>query len=178
MKRLLFVLPFLISILTSGQETSIVFEEGFEIGSVSELLINWDDSQNAAGMSLSNDVPDGSLGKNSLIMTYKPGENSGGHLFKLLPEGFHTLYARFYVKFISGHRKVHHLVKMGGNNPPSAWPVEKAGIKPAGDDRFITGIEPIGDSWSWDFYSYWMHMRGYGDPTYHWGNTFHPRSSS
>ena len=174
MNKLLSIVLFLFSISAVGQESTIVFEEGFEVGSVSDVLVNWNDTQNTAGMSLSRDVPEGSLGQSSLMMTYKPGENHGGHLFKLFPEGMEVLYARFYVKFISGHRKVHHLVKMGGNHPPSAWPVGKAGVKPAGDDRFITGIEPIGDSWSWDFYSYWMHMRGYGDPNYHWGNTFHP----
>jgi hypothetical protein len=170
MKTILHIFLFLLSIQVTGQEAFIVFEEGFEARSLSEVTVNWDDTQNTAGMSLSDDVPEGSPGQSSLLMTYKPGENSGGHLFKLLSKG----YARFYVKFISDHRKVHHLVKMGGNNPPSAWPVGKAGVLPAGDDRFITGIEPIGSSWSWDFYSYWMHMRGYGDPNYHWGNTFHP----
>lgn len=174
MKFLPFILLFLSTIHGHGQEASFVFEEGFEAGSLSEILVNWDDSNNADGMSLSSDVPAGSPGQTSLRMTYKPGENSGGHLFKMLPGGYDLLYARFYVKFMPGHRKVHHLVKMGGNNPLSAWPVGKAGIKPAGDDRFITGIEPIGDSWSWDFYTYWMHMRGYADPSHHWGNTFHP----
>ncbi len=120
------------------------------------------------------DVPEFSKGQTSLMMTYKPGLNSGGHLFKMLTGGFDELYARFYIKFVGSHRKVHHLVKMGGNHPPSPWPVGKAGVKPAGDDRFITGIEPIGDSWSWDFYTYWMHMRGFGDPDLFYGNTFHP----
>ncbi len=156
------------------KEDVLVLEEGFEAGSLSEVTANWDDTKNTAGMSFSSDVPKGSPGKKSLVMTYTPGENSGGHLFKLLPEGYRTLYARFYVKFMEGHRKVHHLVKLGGNNPPIAWPAGRAGIKPSGDDRFISGIEPIGDRWSWDFYTYWMFMRGYGDPNYHWGNTFHP----
>lgn len=188
MKALLLSGLFIVSIYASGQgeilvpkkgsmvhqKGSIVFGEDFEAGSVGEVAASWDDKKNTAGMSFSDDVPEGSPGRQSLVMTYKPGENSGGHLFKFLPEGYTKLHARFYVKFIEGHRKVHHLVKLGGNNPPIAWPDGKAGVKPSGNDRFITGIEPIGDRWSWDFYTYWMHMRGYGDPDYHWGNTFHP----
>jgi hypothetical protein len=63
---------------------------------------------------------------------------------------------------------------MGGYNPPTSWPQGGAGSRPVGNERFTTGIEPIGDNWSWDFYTYWMHMRGYADPNYFWGNTFHP----
>lgn len=173
MKISLQIVLFLLSISAVGQESSVVFEENFEAESVQELLKNWDNSGNAGGMSFSVDVPEESKGKRSLMMTYTPGENNGGYLYKMFPEGYDTLFARFYVKFMAGHNKVHHLVKMGGNNPPSSWPLGKAGVKPAGDDRFITGIEPKGD-WSWDFYTYWMNMRGYGDPDYHWGNSFHP----
>ena len=82
--------------------------------------------------------------------------------------------AQFYVKFEADHSPVHHFVHMGGYYPPTTWPQGGAGSRPAGNERFTTGIEPIGDSWSWDFYTYWMHMRGYADPRYFWGNTFHP----
>ena len=30
---------------------------------------------------------------------------------------------------------------MGGNNPPLAWPNPQAGVKPAGNDRFIAAAE-------------------------------------
>ncbi len=33
--------------IAPGQETFIVLEEGFEAGSVQDVLRNWDDSQNA-----------------------------------------------------------------------------------------------------------------------------------
>lgn len=138
------------------------------------MLLNWDDSGSTEGMSYSSDIPAGSKGKQSLMMTYTPGLNNGGYLYKMLPESYDTLYARFYVKFVTGYSKVHHFVKLGGNNPPSKWPMGNAGVKPNGNERFITGIEPIGDSWEWDFYTYWMNMRGYADPNYFWGNTFNP----
>jgi len=157
-----------------GQESGIVFQEDFEAASVQEMISKWDEAKNSANMSFSGDVPEGSSGSQSLMMTYIPGQNTGGHLYKMFPEGFDSLYARFYVKFEANHSKVHHFVHMGGYNPPTAWPQGGAGVRPAGNERFTTGIEPIGDRWSWDFYTYWMHMRGYADPNYFWGNIFHP----
>ena len=158
----------------SAQKPRIVLQEDFESASKAEMFLKWDDISNPDGMMFSSDVPSGTKGKQSLMMTYSPGQNSGGHLFKSLPEGYDTLYARFYVKFLTKFSKVHHFVKMGGTNPPSKWPMGNAGKKPRGDDWFITGIEPMGDRWSWDFYTYWMNMRGYADPNFFWGNSFNP----
>jgi len=157
-----------------GQESGIVFQEDFEAASVEEMISQWDEVKNGRNMSFSTDIPEGSSGSQSLMMTYTPGQNTGGHLYKMFPEGYDSLYARFYVKFKANHSKVHHFVHLGGYNPPSSWPQGGAGVKPAGNERFTTGIEPIGDKWSWDFYTYWMHMRGYADPNYFWGNIFHP----
>jgi hypothetical protein len=178
-KKVLFILSFLCFILIlSAQKTTIVLQEDFESPTFHDMLKHWNDSENTSGMSFSTDVPAGSHGKQSLMMTYTSGLNGGGYLYKSFPEGYDTLYARFYVKFITNYSKVHHFVKMGGTNPASPWPIGKAGIKPSGDDRFITGIEPIGDNWTWDFYTYWMHMRGYADPNHFWGNTFNPSPSA
>ena len=174
MKALNSIFFLVLTLTASAQKSGIVFQDGFESVSLKQMLLKWDDSGNTEGMSYSSDIPAGSKGKQSLMMTYTPGLNNGGHLYKMLPEGYDTLYARFYVKFITGYSKVHHFVKMGGNNPPAKWPLGNAGVKPNGNERFITGIEPIGGSWAWDFYTYWMNMRGYADPNYFWGNTFHP----
>lgn len=157
-----------------GQENGIIFQEDFEAASVQKMILKWDEAKNSANMSFSGDVHDASSGSQSLMMTYTPGENTGGHLYKMFPEGYDSLFVRFYVKFSASHSKVHHFVHMGGYNPPTIWPQGGAGVKPSGNERFTTGIEPIGDKWSWDFYTYWMHMRGYADPDYFWGNTFHP----
>ena len=169
----------LISLLTIvfnvyGQESGIIFKEDFEAASIQEMISKWDEAKNSRNMSFSGDVPEGSPGSQSLVMTYTPGQNTGGHLYKMFPEGCDSLFARFYVKFEANHSKVHHFVHMGGYYPPTTWPQGGAGVKPEGNERFTTGIEPIGDKWSWDFYTYWMHMRGYADPNYFWGNTFHP----
>ncbi len=85
------------SISAVGQESCIVFVEDFETISVQEILNNWDNSGNSGGMSLSVDVPENSKGQTSLMMTYTPGENNGGFLYKLFPEGYDTLFARFFV---------------------------------------------------------------------------------
>jgi hypothetical protein len=157
-----------------GQESGIIFQEDFEAATIAEMITKWDEAKNSAGMSFSSDVPEGSPGSQSLVMTYAGGQHTGGHLYKMFPEGHDSLFARFYVKFEAVHSPVHHFVHMGGYYPPTTWPQGGAGTRPVGNERFTTGIEPIGDSWSWDFYTYWMHMRGYADPGYFWGNTFHP----
>jgi len=57
-----------------------------------------------------------------------------------------------------------------------------AGLKPAGDDRFSTAIEPWGD-WGrnaapgrWNFYSYWHEMEISRDGKF-WGNSFAVKDS-
>ena len=173
LKQVLSILLITITATAFGQNGAVL-TENFEETSLKTLFSHWDDIVNGKGMAFSSDVPRGSDGKQSLMMSYTPGENTGGHLYKMLPEGYDTLYARFYVKFITDYSKVHHFVKMGGYNPPTPYPQGHAGTKPKGDDTFITGIEPMGDDWRWDFYTYWMYMRGYADPNFFWGNTFHP----
>ena len=174
MKTLILIAVLIAACNASGQEGGIIFQEDFEASSIQEMTVKWDEAKNSANMSFSGDVPQGSPGSQSLVMTYTPDQNTGGHLYKMFPEGYDSLYARFYVKFEASHSKVHHFVHMGGYYPPTTWPQGGAGTRPTGNERFTTGIEPIGDKWSWDFYTYWMHMRGYADPNYFWGNTFHP----
>jgi len=174
MKILIHIAVLLAACDAYGQEGGIIFQEDFEAASITEMISKWDEAKNHANMSFSGDVPPGSPGSQSLVMTYTEGQNTGGHLYKMFPEGYDSLFARFYVKFEANHSPVHHFVHMGGYYPPTSWPQGGAGNRPVGNERFTTGIEPIGDSWSWDFYTYWMHMRGYADPNYFWGNTFHP----
>ena len=174
MKTFILISLLLVAFNGFGQEGGIIFQEDFEAASISEMTVKWDEAKNSANMSFSSDVPEGSPGSQSLVMTYTAGQNTGGHLYKMFPDGYDSLFARFYVKFEANHSPVHHFVHMGGYYPPTTWPQGGAGSRPVGNERFTTGIEPIGDYWSWDFYTYWMHMRGYADPNYFWGNTFHP----
>jgi len=60
---------------------------------------------------------------------------------------------------------------MGGHNPSTAWPWPRAGQRPDGAGWWSTGVEPMGSSWAWDFYTYWQQMRG-NPGTSFWGNSF------
>ena len=177
-KNLLFVLLLLIPPYAEGIESDlyVVLTEDFEEATIEEMAAQWDEVVNLEGMSFSSDVSSVSKGNQSLMMTSIIGSNTGGHLYKRLADyaGYDTLYARFYVKFAESCHPVHHFVHMGGYNPPTLWPQGGAGIRPDGDERFTTGIEPMGSDWRWDFYTYWMHMRGNPVPNTYWGNTFHP----
>jgi len=75
------------------------------------------------------------------------------------------------VKFDPDCFPIHHFVHVGGYHPPTPWPQGGAGIRPAGNERFTTGVEPYGEKWRWDFYSYWMGMRSSPDKK-SWGHDF------
>jgi hypothetical protein len=104
-------------------------------------------------------------------MTHVGGQSTGGHLYRRLMPGYDQLFLRFYVKFDSDCYPIHHFVHMGGYHPATPWPQGGAGTRPNGDDRFSTGVEPFGNKWRWDFYSYWMDMRSSPDGK-SWGNDF------
>jgi hypothetical protein len=149
-----------------------VFVENFEEGSLPAVKARWEDVYDSGVMSLDADIPAGSWGTRSLLMTHTGGQGTGGHLYRRLLPGYDQLYLRFYVKFDPATHPIHHFVHMGGYNPSSPWPQGGAGVRPDGTDKLSTGIEPYGSAWRWDFYTYWMHMRGNpGDPQY-WGNDF------
>lgn len=173
MHKLIYIIPALfIAGITHAQP---IFTADFEDATLDDMAVQWNEAKNLSGMAFSDDVPPGSPGTQSLMMTAEIGQNTGGHLYKMFPDGFDSLYARFYVKFSPTHSPVHHFVHMGGYNPPTRWPQGGAGERPVGNERFTTGIEPFGDNWSWDFYSYWMHMRGNPVPNRYWGNNFLPQ---
>jgi hypothetical protein len=124
-------------------------------------------------MSLAADVPPGSSGKQSLLMAHVGGKGNGGHLYRRLPKGQDRVYARFYVKFDPHCAPIHHFgTCIGGNNPPTRWPMVSAGNRTAGDKSFWVGIEPFGESWRWDYYAYWCEMRGSPPHGQTWGNSF------
>jgi hypothetical protein len=151
-------------------DAAVVFTENFEESSVDDVVARWEDVIGQDVMSLAADVPAESDGSQSLYMA------GGGHLYRRIEPGQDILYVRFYAKLDPSCNNVHHWVWMGGHNPTTAWPWPRAGERPAGDERWSTGIEPMGDSWAWDFYTYWMHMRTNPDGRF-WGNTFSGRPS-
>jgi hypothetical protein len=155
------------------KDPRVVFVEDFEEGTIDALSGRWEDVKAPQIMSFAADVPQGSSGRQSLLMTHVGGKGDGGHLYRRLPKGLDQAYARFYVKFDPDCAPIHHFgTCIGGNNPATRWPMVKAGIPPAGDKGFWTGIEPFGESWRWDFYTYWCEMRGSPPRGQTWGNSF------
>ncbi|MBC7326693.1 hypothetical protein H5T87_01090 [bacterium] len=154
------------------RDPDVIFFEGFEVSSIKELEKYWENISNPQIMSLSNDVPPGSAGSHSLLMTHIGGQGTGGHLYRRLLPGYNQLFVRFYVKFAPDCGPIHHFFHIGGYNPPTPWPQGGAGERPTGDERFTIGVEPYGDSWTWDYYAYWMEMRASPPKGQYWGNSF------
>lgn len=154
------------------KDPNVVFVENFEEPSLDEMKKRWESVSNAEIMSLSDDAPPGSGGKRSLLMTYMGGKGNGGHLYRRLLPGYDRLHVRFYVKFDPQCAPIHHFFHVGGYNPPTPYPQGGAGERPRGDERFSTGVEPFGDAWVWDCYTYWMEMRGSPPRGQTWGNSF------
>ena len=124
-------------------------------------------------MSLTEDIPQASGGKRSLLMAHVGGKGEGGHLYRRLQPGYEKLHGRFYVKFDPDCAPIHHFgTNLGGNYPSTPWPAVSAGQPPAGDKSFWTGIEPYGKNWVWDYYTYWCDMRGSPPRGQTWGNSF------
>lgn len=153
------------------RDAAVIFVENFEQTSLADMKARWEEVKSIECMSFSTQIPSGAAGRHSLLVKHIGGKGTGGHLYRRLLPGYDRLFLRFYVKFDPQCYPVHHFVHMGGYNPPTRWPQGGAGIRPAGDERFTTGVEPCGSRWRWDFYSYWMEMRAApsGDS---WGNHF------
>jgi hypothetical protein len=155
-----------------GKDPDVIFIEDFEETSLDEMKKRWDTVSNNEIMSFSDDTPSGSDGKNSLLMSHVGGGGNGGYLYRRLLPGYDKLHLRFYVKFDPQCAPIHHFFHVGGYNPPTSYPQGGAGERPRGDERFSTGVEPHGNSWTWDYYSYWMEMRGSPPRGQTWGNSF------
>jgi len=155
-----------------GRDERVVFAELFEAPSINAVAERWESVKNRSIMSLSTEVPPHSSDGQSLLMAHVGGQSTGGHLYRRLLPGYEKLHYRFYVKFDRDCWPIHHFFHVGGYFPPTPWPQGGAGQRPRGDERFTTGVEPFGRSWRWDYYSYWMHMRGSPPRGQCWGNSF------
>ena len=144
-------------------DAAVLFVENFETGTIIDLAKRWDNvsNKNDEVISFTTDAPPESAGARCLQITATRGENTGGHLYTRLPNGVDTAFARFYVKFAPDIGYIHHFIHLGGYYPPTPYPQGGAGIRPRGDDRITTGIEPFGNHQrfpppgTWNFYAYW-----------------------
>ncbi len=170
-------------------DSSVVFTENFESVSVADLDQRWTQisNKNNAVLSMVKDNTTLGEGRTCLEMKGVKGQNTGGHLWKLLDKGYDQLYARFYCKFAPDAPYVHHFVHLSGkvNSPP--YPEGGAGTRPTGADRFSTSIDLVGRKvadppGAWSFYSYWSEMHSWqtregipdGRPNPYYGNLFGP----
>ena len=157
-----------------AQDPAVIFAESFEAKTVSEVSARWSQAQNGAGMSLVKDVPAGSPpGSQSLRMTSIGGQNEGGDLYYRVNPPREKLYYRFYVKYPAGGTYHHSGGGLGGYNPPTNYAQGQAGTRPTGSDRISVRAERLtADATRFDFYNYWMEMRGNPADAQFWGNHF------
>lgn len=151
-------------------DPAVVLVEDFEKATLEEIVSRWDAAE--GNMSLSREQPPGSGGQQSLLMTHVGEQGTGCSLYRRLPRGYDQLFVRFYVKFHPDCWPVHHFFHVGGYHPPTRWAQGGAGQRPRGDERITVGIEPFGESWQWNYYAYWMEMRGSPPRGRPWGNCF------
>jgi hypothetical protein len=156
-----------------ASDPRVVFSEDFEQRDLDEIGKRWETVRNPEVMSISDDVPKASSGKQSLLMSQLAEKGTGGDLYRRLDDGYDQLYTRMYVKFANDCEPLHHFgTCVGGNNPATPWPSVRAGEPPKGDKSFWVGIEPFGKMWQWDYYTYWRDMRGSPPRGQTWGNSF------
>jgi hypothetical protein len=162
-----------------AQDPAVVFVEDFEENALETMAKRWEDVGNRDNMSFASDSPPGSGGEHSLVMRRPKGSrSSGAGLYRRIQNpnggwGYDQLFARFYVKFAPDCGAIHHFgTTLGGNWPATPWPMVSAGKPPDGSKSFWTGIEPYGQSWTWDYYTYWCEMRGSPPHGQTWGNSF------
>jgi len=159
---------------------AVIFADDFEHG---EPGARWDEKGAGKGRALSLAAPgDPVCGQRCLRIEGRLGENQGDGLTKWF-EPADPVFIRFYVRFDPGCDYVHHFVTLRANRGlrgSDRWSgFGGAGVRPAGDERFSTALEPWGNwgRWpapgKWNFYSYWHEMTAAPDGKY-WGNSFLP----
>jgi hypothetical protein len=158
-----------------AKDPAVLFAEDFEEKTVADVSARWTETHNGDGMSLDTDVPkDAAPGSHSIRMTSIGGQTDGGHLYKRLNPGVKDkLYLRFYLKYAPGGKYHHSGGGIGGYNPPTNYSQGQSGIRPTGDDRISVRAERVSNEPSrFDYYTYWMEMRGNPADASYWGNHF------
>ncbi|MCD6337865.1 MAG: hypothetical protein J7M29_00585 [Verrucomicrobia bacterium] len=161
---------------------AVIFADDFEEG---RLPGRWDDARTPEALRLTDCSPEAPfLGRRSLKVTALLRRNTGGGLTKWFPSA-PVLFVRFYVKFDTNCDYLHHFVTLRANkglHGAARWSgFGGAGLRPRGDERFSTALEPWGNwgRWpppgKWHFYSYWHEMKPSRDGKW-WGNSFQPES--
>jgi hypothetical protein len=163
---------------------AVIFADAFESG---DFRKRWDSCRDKDGrvLALVDNSADGApVGRRSLQVTATLDANTGGGVTRWF-ESAPRLFIRFYVKFDPSCDYIHHFCTLRANKSlegKDRWSgFGGAGLKPQGDERFSTALEPWGNwgRWQapgrWNFYSYWHEMTVSRDGHY-WGNAFRPET--
>jgi hypothetical protein len=163
---------------------AVIFAHNFEQGELQTVWDSWRDTDEAVLSLIDDSKTDPVVGHKTLQVTATLGQNTGGGLTKWFNSA-ETIFLRFYVKFDPACDYVHHFCTLRANKSlqgKDKWSgFGGAGLKPPGDARFSTALEPWGNwgRWAapgrWNFYSYWHEMEKSRDNKY-WGNAFRPES--
>ncbi|MDX2415686.1 MAG: hypothetical protein QNK33_10895 [Bacteroidales bacterium] len=158
-------------------DPNVLYVEKFDDG-MTNILSRYDDILNPGGMFLDNDIPEGSLGPNSIkITSVTGGVNNGGHLFKSFTPGFDSIvYIRYYVKYphLSKGYFHHESIWFGGYKPTITWPNPQAGACGLGSKRISIAFEPVWHNTNppgMDTYIYWGDMKSWNEDKSCYGNT-------
>ncbi len=168
------------------KKEGVIFADGFESGDFAA----WDEKDEEKKNVFTFPSPESpELGNHCLRAEAHLGKDTGGGVTKWFSSAG-TLFIRFYTEFAPDCDYVHHFVTLRANK--SLQGAEKwngfggAGLKPVGDERFSTAIEPWGD-WGrntapgrWNFYSYWNEMETSLDGKFQghsWGKSFAVKDS-
>ncbi len=161
------------------QHPDVIFAENFESG---DFRRRWREVRDDGGVLSLKSFPNDAaiVGNRSLQVTATLGQNTGGGLTTWF-ESNDRVFIRFYTRFDTNCDYVHHFCTLRANRARTgaeAWSgFGGAGVRPRGDQRFSTALEPWGD-WGrnsppgkWNFYSYWHQMSASPGGKY-WGNAF------
>jgi hypothetical protein len=145
-----------------GTDPSVVLYENFTEGSVAAVVARYDDHRNSAGMALVADHPAGSPWRFAMRLT-AGGSHPATDFYKSFGAGYDELYFRYYIKYLGTGPWHHSGVWIGGYDPPLRYPDPRAGLRPAGDDLYSLGLEPIPEfpGTPMDLYTYWMGMHSW-----------------
>ena len=135
----------------SAAHPAVIFADDFENG---ELGARWEEKGAGKGKALSLAACRARrvCGQRCMKVEARLGENQGDGLTKWF-EPADRVFVRFYVRFDPGCDYVHHFVTLRANKGlrgGDKWSgFGGAGLRPAGDERFSTALEPWGNWARW-----------------------------
>ena len=169
-----------------GKHASVIYANGFEAGDQGSWKKLWDETRDKNNQVLSLIPPPGGspkFGKRCLQAKANSRPRYRWWCYQVVRVQRYTFHPLSTPRFDEKCDYVHHFATLRANKSLKGgdrWSgFGGAGVKPKGDERFSTALEPWGN-WGknpppgrWNFYSYWHEMKPAPDKKY-WGNQFKP----